>query len=68
MYVCVCVYVTLWCQFKRVGDRVKESVKKAMEYFDPEFYDYEVMLLVIICVKKCVKLNYKLWVRNKDNL
>ena len=46
--VCVCVYVTLWCQFKEVGDRVKESVKKAMEYFDPEFFDYEVILLVII--------------------
>ena len=56
---CVGVYVTLWGQFKRVGDRVKESVKKAMEYFDPEFFDYEVILLVIICVKKCVKLNYK---------
>ena len=43
--VCVCVCVTLWCQFKRVGDRVKESEKEAMEYFDSEFYDYEVMLL-----------------------
>ena len=49
--VCVCVYVcvTIWCQFKRVGDRVKESEKEAMEYFDSEFYDYEVMLLIIIC-------------------
>ena len=42
--------VKLWGQLRRVGDRVKESVKKAMEYFDPEFYDYEVMLLIIICV------------------
>ena len=45
MCMCVCMYVTLWCQFKRVGDRVKESEKEAMEYFDSEFYDYEVMLL-----------------------
>ena len=44
--------VTLWCQFKEVGDRVKGSVKKAMEYFDPEFFDYEVILLVIMLLKK----------------
>ena len=47
-----CVCVTLWGQFRSVGDRVKRREKKmAMEYFDPDYYlDFELMLVISVYV------------------